>query len=807
MSSSVPARSDSLGATAREAVIDLDAIAANTAHGVESAAIAGIGQVLADVRLDAYGHGLVPVAHTVLASGATGLLVSAIDEGARLRKAGIAAQIHVVRPVIANLDEFVQHSLIPTVATAAELAAVVEAGSTLVDLDLTDPPGGLLAASEVGRLSAAIVARVRAGDVVVSAVFVEDSLLGVEPGGGTVVSSWEGAREAVQRLLDALAELDSFPLVVVNGPIDRLLTGATSPGTAVELGASLYGLVPHSDSTAAELGLTVAMTLATRVAVVKSVAAGEGVSYGYAYRTTKDTTVALCSFGYADGIHRSAGSAGVVWCNGRKHPLAGRVAMDVFMMDAEGHNVAVGDRVVLFGDPELGYPSPDDWAAAVSAYSPAVISSLGPRVVRRYIGGASGVSDWLNNPLNSDRPRGDLLTPDRSHQGAPDHNRLSRGPLESPETLTDSPVPDVEVTVDLAALKSNLGSLAQRVAPAAVMLIVKDDAYCHGATEVVRAAMTVGINRVGTFDVATAVGLRNAGVDDSVRLFAWMVEDPADYGVARARGIEVGISQVSALHEIAELPAGEPVPVHLKIDTGLHRNGANPEDWPALVDAAREYQLAGIISVESVWTHIAEASDDEDSRSIGRFEHAVEVARQRGLSVPLQHLAASAAGFERPDARFDLVRFGAFSYGIPPTHSASAAELGLTPIMTASARVLRIVESASGRRLGLIGFGSGKGLLSWHAVDAGLSTPADATAGPVAGWLGQSLPIIADLGLDRCWVDCSRSEVAVGDWVRLWGDGTAGESTLQEWGEACDTMGEEIVLRLPANVRKHYLRA
>lgn len=756
-------------APARDAVIDLDAIAANTAHGVGSAAIAGIDVVLADVRSNAYGHGLIPVAHTVVANGATGLLVSSGHEGASLRAAGITVPIHVIRPVVVEPELLAQHSLIPAIATEAELLAAVATGSEVIDLDLTDPPGGLSAVA-LTALSMAIHDRVLAGTLSISAVFVEDSALGVEPGGATVVPSREGVREAVQRLLDALAELGSYPSVVVNGPIDRLLTGATSPGTAVELGASLYGLVPASTVTAAELGLRVAMTLSTRVSVVKAVAANEGVSYGYVYRTKHNTTVALCSFGYADGIHRSAGTGGVVWCNGRIHPMAGRVAMDVFMMDAEGHDVRVGDRVVLFGDPALGFPSPDEWARGVAAESPAVISSLGPRVTRRYVGGPDSVRQARH---------GDTLA-------TAVQDRLG-----------------VEAVVDLTALQNNLVALRSRVAPSGVMLVVKDDAYCHGAVEVVRAAIEVGIDRVGTFDVATAVALRRAGIGAETTLFAWMVDDPADYVLAREHSIDVGVSQQNALDDIAALPSGPRVSVHLKIDTGLHRNGANPEDWPALVDAARELESRGVITVESVWTHIAEASDDEDSLSIDRFSRAVSVARERGLTVPLRHLAASAAGFEREDARFDLVRFGAFSFGIPPTHSASAADMGLSPVMALSAMVLRIVESADGQRLGLLGFGSGDGLLS-GTVGTEWGGSARSTE-PTAGWRGLSLPVVGRPGLDRCWIDCGDSGVAVGDWVRLWGDGRAGESTLQEWGESRATMGEEIVLRLPNSVPKRYV--
>ena len=124
----------------------------------------------------------------------------------------------------------------------------------------------------------------------------------------------------------------------------------------VRLGISMYGLSPFDDRTSADLGLRPAMTLRGAVAAVRRVPAGQGVSYGYRHRTQAETTLALVPLGYADGVPRGASGAGPVRIGGRTFTVAGRIAMDQFVVDVGDHPVAVGDEVVLFGDPTLGAP-------------------------------------------------------------------------------------------------------------------------------------------------------------------------------------------------------------------------------------------------------------------------------------------------------------------------------------------------------------------------------------------------------------------------------------------------------------------
>ncbi|MDT4917823.1 MAG: alanine racemase, partial [Pseudonocardiales bacterium] len=149
----------------------------------------------------------------------------------------------------------------------------------------------------------------------------------------------------------------------------------------VRPGIAVYGLSP----VAGEFGLTPAMTLRGAAAGVKRVRAGEGVSYGHEYTTTRDTTLVLVPLGYADGVPRHASNVGPVWVNGRRFTVAGRVCMDQIVVDVGDLDVAPGDPVVLFGPGRDGEPTAQDWADAVGTIHYEIVTRVGPRVARIYV--------------------------------------------------------------------------------------------------------------------------------------------------------------------------------------------------------------------------------------------------------------------------------------------------------------------------------------------------------------------------------------------------------------------------------------
>ncbi len=130
------------------------------------------------------------------------------------------------------------------------------------------------------------------------------------------------------------------------------------------------------------LPLIPAMTLSAPVISVKRVPAGTGVSYGFDYRTARETTLALVPLGYADGIPRAASSRAPVSINGKSYTVSGRVAMDQFVVDVGDDEVSLGDRAILFGYPGTGVPSADDWAAAADTINYEIVTRIGPRVTR-----------------------------------------------------------------------------------------------------------------------------------------------------------------------------------------------------------------------------------------------------------------------------------------------------------------------------------------------------------------------------------------------------------------------------------------
>jgi alanine racemase len=193
--------------------------------------------------------------------------------------------------------------------------------------------------------------------------------------------------EQVRRFQEALALAESAGLTIDLRHIAATAAALRLPPSRfdmVRLGIGVYGLSPFEGETSASLGLRPAMELSAGIISVKHVPAGSGVSYGYTYHTTADTTLVLVPLGYADGIPRAASSLGPISLNGRTYRVAGKIAMDQFVVDIGADVAAVGDRAILFGDPVTGVPAADDWADAAGTINYEIVTRIGPRVVRTY---------------------------------------------------------------------------------------------------------------------------------------------------------------------------------------------------------------------------------------------------------------------------------------------------------------------------------------------------------------------------------------------------------------------------------------
>ncbi|MEJ1155522.1 alanine racemase [Microbacterium marmarense] len=340
--------------------------------------------------------------------------------------------------------------------------------------------------------------------------------------------------------------------------------------------------------------------------------------------------------------------------------------------------------------------------------------------------------------------------------------------------------------VDLNAFARNLSRVRTVVSPAEVMLVVKDDAYGHGIAPVVRRAAQEGVSWFGAFDVSTGRAVR-ATLGDSARIFVWMAGSQADVDAVISERLEVGIGDAALLEQVAATAAsaGQVARVHLKIDTGLHRNGIRPEHWPTFVAHAARLEQSGSIDVVGVWSHIAEASNDEDDESRRLYEDALAKAATAGLAISVRHLAASAAAFARPEFRYDLVRVGAFCYGIRSAGGASEQALGLTVVSRLEADV-----TAVGERSVTVNIGSLDGLASLLAGLVRVGTPAGSR---------KLLSVGDSQSVVEKWPDAR-----VGDTVRIYGPGDLQEASPTDLAEAIDTIGEEIALRVSPLIPRVY---
>lgn len=378
------------------AEVDLDALA----HNVREVLTRTDADLMAVVKADAYGHGAVGIARTVLAAGARMLGVATLDEAVTLRLAGIDAQLvcwlwtpqEDLRYAVDTGVELVVYSL-------AHLARVLEFPVPDSRVPGRAPRIHLKADTGLGRGGATPADWQELCRAAAAAE--RDGLITVVGLMSHLASADEEDDPSVGEQTDSFREMAAAAEAAGLTPEYRHL--ANSPGTLdhpsthfdlVRCGIALYGLDPlRADATPGgrpvDPGLRPVMTLRSRVVLTKRVPAGHGVSYGLTYRTPAETTLALIPLGYADGIPRSASSRGEVQVNGRRYRIAGRVAMDQFVIDVGDDPVEIGDQVVVFGPGDHGEPTVADWATYAGTIHYEIVTRLGPRVSRVYIGGPS----------------------------------------------------------------------------------------------------------------------------------------------------------------------------------------------------------------------------------------------------------------------------------------------------------------------------------------------------------------------------------------------------------------------------------
>jgi alanine racemase len=356
--------------------------------------------------------------------------------------------------------------------------------------------------------------------------------------------------------------------------------------------------------------------------------------------------------------------------------------------------------------------------------------------------------------------------------------------------------------IDVGAIAANTRELAALVAPAAVCAVVKANGYGHGAVETARAALEGGASWLAVAFLEEGVALREAGIDAPILLLSEPVADAMTTTVHNR--LTPSVYSVSGVH--AARDAGVPA-VHLKVDTGMHRVGAQPEWLPEVVRA-----VAGSgMRLEGFWTHLACADDPEKDavtkEQLRRFEDARGVVADAGLTPDIVHAANSAGAIAHPDARYDLVRCGIAVYGVAPAPGLTMP-VRLRPAMSVRAEVTHVRRIDAGEG---VSYGH-------HFTAAEPTTIATVPLGYADGVprrlgldgapvliRGQRHPIAGVVTMDQLMIDCGPDmSVAVGDEVVFIGAQGDAEITAEEWAERLGTIAYEVVCGIGPRVRRVY---
>jgi len=363
--------------------------------------------------------------------------------------------------------------------------------------------------------------------------------------------------------------------------------------------------------------------------------------------------------------------------------------------------------------------------------------------------------------------------------------------------------------IDLDAVRANVRAFRETVLPASVCAVVKAEGYGHGAVEVGRAALDAGAGSLAVALVEEGAHLRDADIDAPIFVLSEPVPDAAESVVThRLTPVVYTTGGIDALAKAAaQASLSEPLAVHLKVDTGMHRVGCAPEvavDLASHVVERPELELAGVC------THFAvadEPDNDYTEQQRQKFEAVLAELRAQGLPTGIVHACNSAGALTAPKARYDMVRVGIGVYGIPPAPGLAGA-IELRPVMALKAHVSHMQQLAAGER---VSYG-----LRWRAerstrvatVPAGYADGVPRELSLRGGEVlvrGRRFPIAGTVTMDQLMVDVGDAAVEVGDEVVLLGRQGDDEITAQEWADHMDTIGYTIVCGIGPRVPRRFV--
>ncbi len=369
-----------------------------------------------------------------------------------------------------------------------------------------------------------------------------------------------------------------------------------------------------------------------------------------------------------------------------------------------------------------------------------------------------------------------------------------------------------EAVVDLGAIEHNVRVLREHAGSAQVMAVVKADGYGHGATRAARGALAAGAAELGVATVDEALALRADGITAPV--LAWLHPPGLDFGPALLADVQIAVSSVRQLDELLDAVrrTGRTATVTVKVDTGLNRNGVGPDQYPSLLTALRQAVAEDAVRPRALMSHMVYADQPDNPTNdvqAQRFNAFLAQARSQGVRFELAHLANSSATLTRPDLAYDLVRPGIAVYGLSPVPE--LGNMGLVPAMTVKCAVALVKPIRAGDG---VSYGH-----TWVAPrDTNLALLpigyADGVFRSLGGRLdvlinGRRRPGVGRMCMDQFLVDLGPGplDVAEGDEAILFGPGTRGEPTAQDWADLIGTIHYEVVTCPRGRITRTYREA
>jgi alanine racemase len=368
--------------------------------------------------------------------------------------------------------------------------------------------------------------------------------------------------------------------------------------------------------------------------------------------------------------------------------------------------------------------------------------------------------------------------------------------------------------VDLDAIVTNVETVRSIVGQnAQVLAVVKANGYGHGAIPVARAALEAGASTLGVATVDEGAQLRTAGIDAPVLVFGAIGRHEQPRAIGQRLDLVVSNADFAAAlaHDVQAALVKDPVPVHLKIDTGMRRFGVAPDDVVCVAKAILAHpqlRLAGVM------THLA-AADAEDPTSaeaqVAVFDACLDQLRQAGIEIPMQHVANSAGALRFPAFRRDMVRLGIAMYGLVPDVSVPLPP-PMRPALTIHGRIARVFDLAPGDAVGY-----GRTYRPDRPERAGLVTIGYADgyrrALSSTGWMairGERAAVLGRVSMDQAVIRLPDGlDVTPDELVAIVGDGadwTAGAPTLDDLAGLAGTIGYELATGLAPRLPRLYVR-